>query len=444
MDTTITSTKLWQRKRKWMFLNFCVGAYAFGLSINGYYPTEYYYLKDTVGVANPELYFGLSSSMLYLSGAVSSIVGSCYVDYSKNVRLICLTEDLLNIIGNVMYSLYYSPYLILFGQLLIGTTSARMTASIGELSCVYVTGEITRKLSILGIFSTLGAFTGPCTTFLFQYVDISIRNWKLNIGNMIGIVMALFYLLQFILNFITLSNVSKEYTLKEGSTSSSEEELLLSNGTRISFHEKYLSTLKVFFQHKHIVFWLSTCFITTFSRIIIRIAIPIKAEQYLHWKQKEIAVIWLISICSTGIPTAVLFSLLTKHVNDFYLFLSSLMTLLLSLIFMGQLPIFSSSTTKTILIGISSILFFSSSSAFHILSRSMLAKFVPENIQSISEGFRNAIFEVAAAVAGLFVILPTYYLSQTMFALAICISAAMSWYLAENDKFRNIKIISVD
>ena len=444
MDTTSTSIELWQRKRKWMFLNFWVGAYAFGLSINGYYPTEYYYLKDTVRVANPELYFGLSSSMLYLSGAVFSIVGSCYVDFSKNIRLLCLTEDLLNIIGNVMYSLYYSPFLILFGQLLIGTTSARMTAGIGEISRVYVTAEITQKLSILGIFSTLGALTGPCTTFLFQYVDISIRDWKLDIGNMIGIVMAFFYLLQFILNFLTLSNVSKEHTLKNGSTSSSEEELLLSNGTKISFHEKYLSTLKVFFQHKHIVFWLSTCFITTFTRIIIRIAIPIKAEHYLHWKQKEIAIIWLISICSTGIPTAVLFSLLTKYVNDFYLFLSSLITLLLSVILMGLLPIFTGNTTKTVLIGLSSILFFSSSSAFHILSRSMLAKFVPENIQSVSEGFRNAFFEIAAAMAGVSVILPTYYLSETMFVLTICISVAMSWYLVENKTFRNIEVIRVD
>lgn len=444
MDTTSTSIELWQRKRKWMFLNFCVGAYAFGLSINGYYPTEYYYLKDTVRVANPELYFGLSSSMLYLSGAVFSIVGSCYVDFSKNIRLLCLTEDLLNIIGNVMYSLYYSPFLILFGQLLIGTTSARMTAGIGEISRVYVTAEITQKLSILGIFSTLGALTGPCTTFLFQYVDISIRDWKLDIGNMIGIVMAFFYLLQFILNFLTLSNVSKEHTLKNGSTSSSEEELLLSNRTKISFHEKYLSTLKVFFQHKHIVFWLSTCFITTFIRIIIRIAIPIKAEHYLHWKQKEIAIIWLISICSTGIPTAVLFSVLTKYVNDFYLFLSSLITLLLSVILMGLLPIFTGNITKTVLIGLSSILFFSSSSAFHILSRSMLAKFVPENIQSVSEGFRNAFFEIAAAVAGVSVILPTYYLSETMFALTICISVAMSWYLVENETFRNIEVIRVD
>ena len=72
--------KTWQKKRKWMFINFSVGAVGDGLSLGAYFSTEYFYLTDTVKVKNPDLYFGLSKAALCLSGAISSIIGSYYVD----------------------------------------------------------------------------------------------------------------------------------------------------------------------------------------------------------------------------------------------------------------------------------------------------------------------------------------------------------------------------
>ena len=81
---------------------------------------------------------------------------------------------------------------------MIGTTSARMTSTVGEISRVYGSDKITQKLGILGLIAVLGTLVGPCTTFIFQYVDISIGNWKWNIGNMVGISMTAFYLFQFI------------------------------------------------------------------------------------------------------------------------------------------------------------------------------------------------------------------------------------------------------
>ena len=114
-----------------------------------------------------------------------------------------------------MYSLYYSPYLILFGQILIGTTAARMTSSVGEIARVYEPCKLTQKLGLLGVMTVLGSVSGPSTIFLFQYVDTSIESWKWSVGNMVGIAMTGFYLLQFLLNYFTLYNVSKEFTLKK-------------------------------------------------------------------------------------------------------------------------------------------------------------------------------------------------------------------------------------
>lgn len=128
---------------------------------------------------------------MYLSGVISGFIGSYYADLTKNVRQICLLENVLNIVGNIIYALYYSPVLILTGQLLVGTTAARITAGVGELPRIYDVTVISQKIAIAGIFSALGALIGPCTTFLFQFVDFNLGAWKINLGNAIGIAMVL-------------------------------------------------------------------------------------------------------------------------------------------------------------------------------------------------------------------------------------------------------------
>ena len=446
-------TITWQKKRKWMFINNCFGAIAYGLSLNAYLPTEYLYLKETVKVEKPELYFGLSHFMLCFSGAISGIIASIYADYTKNIREICLFENVLNIIGNLMYSLYYSPYLILFGQLLIGSTAARTTSVTGEISRVYEKNEITNKIAVLGAFSVIGCVLGPCLTFLFQYIDVAIGNWTWNIGNMIGIMMIGFYVFQFVMNYFTLFNVSKEFTLKKENLlnltldlSDMEEEndnLLFKKETEnnvTSFTGKYIFTLKVLLRNKYILFWLFMCIVTVFVTIVV----PIKSEEYLNWKQKDIARLWVIFMVFGTFPTVIIISILSKYVNDFFLYLISPITLLISLTLMGLLPVLKQDNrVMEIMLHCTIIINFVSSAVFQILSRSMLAKFVPENVQAVTEGIRSAVFELTASLQGVSVMLPVTYLSQTMFAMSILISGILAYYIAEEGAFRNIRVIDI-
>ena len=459
MESLGVNMELWQRKRKWMFINMCIGGVAYGLSLNIYFPTEYYYLKNTVKIEDPSLIFGLAQAAFFLSGAVSSIIGSYYVDLTKNYREVCLSEDVLNIIGNIMYSLYYSPYLILFGQILIGTTAARMTSSVGEIARVYETCKLTQKMGLLGVMTVLGSVSGPSTIFLFQYVDTSIGSWKWSVGNMVGIAMTVFYLFQFLLNYFTLYNVSKDFTLKKehlmevtiegsGIEYDYKQELLetseINNADKLSFNEKYFITLKTLFQNKHIIFYLTMCILLTYFRVLAKLVVPIKGEEYFNWKQTNIAKMWVLSMTTGAIPTMVIISILAKYVNDFYLYLSSLITLLLCLLLMGLLPLFKDyGKSAEAMVYFAMSLYLMSSSIFHILSRSVLAKLVPQNVQSIMEGFRNALYEVAVFFGGLSITLPVNYLSQTMFTTAIITCALTGWYIAEEQVYRNTKIIDV-
>ena len=112
---------------------------------------------------------------------------------------------------------------------------------------------------------------------------------------------------------------------------------------------------------------------------------------------------------------------------------------------MGLLPMikYNAKSTEVMIYCIVTI-YLSSVSLFYIISRAMLAKFVPEYIQSITEGFRNALFELAAFLNGLSVMLPVTYLPQTMFAMVVLICVSLAWYITEEQAYQNIKGIDVN
>ena len=73
----------------------------------------------------------------------------------------------------------------------------------------------------------------------------------------------------------------------------------------------------------------------------------------------------------------------------------------------------------------------------------MLAKFVPENVQSITEGFRNSLYELAALLSGLSVTIAVNYLPEVMLALILIVCALTVLYVIQEGVYRYIKIIDV-
>ena len=98
----------------------------------------------------------------------------------------------------------------------------------------------------------------------------------------------------------------------------------------------------------------------------------------------------------------------------------------------------------TFLMYASGVLVLMSQTTFQIVSRSMLAKFVPENIQTVSEGIRNGLFELSYLIVGLGVKLPDTYFSEFMLAAAFMIPFPFSWCIVNAEKFKNIKVIQID
>ena len=110
------------------------------------------------------------------------------------------------------------------------------------------------------------------------------------------------------------------------------------------------------------------CILLTYFRVLAKLVIPIKGEEYFNWKQTDIAKLWVLSMITGAIPTMVVISILAKYVNDFFLYLSSLITLLLCLLLMRLLPMFKDyGKSAVVMVYFAMSLYLMSSSVFRIL-----------------------------------------------------------------------------
>ena len=137
--------------------------------------------------------------------------------------------------------------------------------------------------------------------------------------------------------------------------------------------------------------------------------------------------------CSGAVPVPVISTFLSRYVNDFYIYLSRLIFLLLPLPLLVIVSIRAiDAGTLFYLIVISNVM---SGALFHVLSRSMLAKFVPENVQTVTEATRNSLFELAYLFGGCCSKWRYYiYLNQWFYLVCYC-------YLVWFGKFANVKFI---
>lgn len=302
-----------------------------------------------------------------------------------------------------------------------------------------------------------------------------------------GIVMGALSLVQFLVNFVTLKNLSKDYNLKKEQTEHSftskhhqedtdeetedefhisgdedfplvkadEQNLLqITHGTpnegsdgivrSSGSKEKYLIALKTILRNQEVIFLYLLSFFTSYCRATIRLLIPIKAILYLKWTQTDISILYIISTFAGAIPMAIALGLLSKFTEDVYLLISTLVQLLVALILMAVIPIVEdNSAIVSFLLYATALLIWMSGTGFQIMSRSMLAKFVPENIQTVSEAIRNSLFELSYLMAGLCVELPDTYMATYMLVLSVFTVFVLSWLLVNTNKFKEIRIIQV-
>ena len=318
----------WKHHSTLQFVNFCYASFVIGISFTICFQTEYFYFKDVMKTKNPTFYYGLSWASLSMSGAISSIFVSYYGDRTNNIRDICITVSIVSTIGNVLYMLYYSPYIVLFGQFLAGTIAARKVSVVAEISRVYCKSQVSQKISIIIIFTTLGALSGPCLTFAFKYINIEIGTWTLAIGNLPGLCLSIISTVQLFLDYFLLKNVSKEFDdlLPEDKIKTGLDE---HQDVVVSVND-YLKSIKRLLSNKYMLAVYIINLIVTYCRATLILLQPIKFHDYLAWKQTDLAVFNIIVLVGGGLTVAIAVLVLTKYVEDFFIFVAAVSTIILA------------------------------------------------------------------------------------------------------------------
>ena len=166
-----------------------------------------------VNTSSPKSFYAAVSVAYLLSSAFVTPVIGRVVDQTRQVRITFLICNSFLIVGNILYSLHFSPWLLVAGRFLSGCDGMN-SVMCGELIRSYPSSETTFQLSILSITFNSGFILGPGINFIFYNVDFYLGHWHVKNVNFIGVFMAFVCIIMEILCLTMIHDLSKEFDFK--------------------------------------------------------------------------------------------------------------------------------------------------------------------------------------------------------------------------------------
>ncbi|XP_057306561.1 uncharacterized protein LOC130644822 [Hydractinia symbiolongicarpus] len=220
-ETSISSgkdIKRWEKKRQRTFIAFIFQAIGLGMEYSLTFITLWLYLEDTLKASHLKLFYSLISAAYLTAQVVSSIVIGQIVDKHRNVSSMFLFGNTLIVIGNVIYTIPYSPWNLFAGRLISGGGGCLRSIMTSELARSYPADKLSSKFSIMGMAFGLGFILGPGINFAFLKADFFIGQLHISYTNAPGCYLAIIFILIQVLATCLVSDLSKEYDLKDQET----------------------------------------------------------------------------------------------------------------------------------------------------------------------------------------------------------------------------------
>ena len=314
--------------------------------------TLWLYIKEMVATNNPKLYYAIVSiSYLISSTAFTPVIGR-FVDRTRHVRSTFLFCNALLLMGNVVYSFYYSPWLLVTGRFLSGCGAGLKSVICSEIIRSYPSSQTSVKLSFISMMFTCGFIFGPGVNFFFKNVDIFVGKWHLKNVNFIGVFMAILCIIMEVLSLTMVHDLSKEYDLK-----GVEEAQALTKNTNTNFNKIIMpktnehtplvsgeqsknasvpillnrsanigvfDTLKLLYTTYNSALLLITTFFITFFLVTFDMWLPLIVIEILHLTILE------LNICVFGAGSccaAILILYMWRPLSDYKMFFLVLITL---------------------------------------------------------------------------------------------------------------------
>ena len=171
-------------------------------------------MSEAIKTFKPELYYGIALSAYPASSIIGAFTIARYADHSKRTRLVLPVLFSCEVVGNLLYSLYYSPLFPVFGRFIVGLGDVANMIMVSEVSRSYNTNEITSKISYMTMYFSIGFIIGPGMNIFFKLSDFHIGPVYMMNANLPGLFMAVCFIVIVFLVFFMVAYVSKEFDLK--------------------------------------------------------------------------------------------------------------------------------------------------------------------------------------------------------------------------------------
>ena len=128
----------------------------------------YLYLNDVLHTTNPILFYSSIATVYSLFTVLGSLVLGRIFDKYRNLRQMMIFCNVLLFVGNLLYCIPLSPWLLFFGRLFAGIGASSRSLMSGEIVRCYLSNETVSQMSRMGMFYGLGYVVGPGLNFFFM------------------------------------------------------------------------------------------------------------------------------------------------------------------------------------------------------------------------------------------------------------------------------------
>ena len=430
--------KKWMAKRTKTVIIFALQNLSSGLNYNIILPTLWFYLKE-VNSPFPSIFYGIIFGLSMVVLLLSSIMAGWFADKTREIKIILLSINTLAILGNVIYSIGYSPYVIMAGRVFSVQSLNAYAVIAGEAARCYDPSELQRAIALFTLGHSLGLVIAPSLNTFLKDINIKYKTLHISYANAGAILGIILFAVQQILILLFVSNLSKEFDLKASLYSKAardktlydeevdekgkeevpdehENERKVPDEFKKTVHSNYLhkehnkeslpennghspfTGILNLFKNSIILTIFFTTFLCAFSIQAFEVLISLVGSVILHWNIFHISLAY-IAMSFVYIALALGVWVISKRVSECPLIFTGLMVSIIGYICLFFIGYVDSNYSRSkisyfIFVGIAAIPF----AVERIPLPSLMAKMVPSEMQNKAEAVRFSIAMIAMSL----------------------------------------------
>lgn len=215
--------KQWKKKRQSTFISYLLYYFCQGLAQSMIAASLDDFLKEEIVFDNKDLLYSTICGVYNANSIIFYVLISKWSDKSRNTKELLFICTFLNLLGIVLYTFTFSPYLMVLGRFLQGSVHLPRPSTTAEIARSYPVEELHRKLPLVTVFKMVGFAVGPIISVFFVNQHITIGTLYLRYGSICGFFLTVLALIQLVIITLFTSNLSKEYDLKANSIGNGNE-----------------------------------------------------------------------------------------------------------------------------------------------------------------------------------------------------------------------------